>query len=499
MLMAVTLMEGGCSYLAFASSDPGTDVGFLADGSMATWAVDARNSSLSFIATGSPRFALQLEHNGAPVSLSWVRLEGPKPALVQFVGVDALRQVEVKRIWQSVGPFSFSHRVEVRNTGREALNDVQVILNLGEGLPNNAPRDRSLASYVYGVERGAWDDGDGWRDASVSDNSTATRFALIARHRILLVVAEELAWESKSPGWYVAFNLGVVQPAETKSIEQVFSALPAQGDILGNANSTELMFTSLWMPLRVLCLWVEMAIVSLAEITSNIGIAVVLFAVLVRLATLPITVWSILAQGRFNELQARIKPQIAEIKSAYRGAEQSERILSVYRDHGYSPVSGLKGSLGLFVQLPILIAVFNVTTESSIFSSAALFWINDLSRSDEWVALGVSIPTLGGWLNLLPIVLGAMNLLAMRRQRTNSAGNSLLVAGALSVLIVFFFYSLAAALVLYWMTTSFVQIGENAIAAKLDRRRTAQIKPDEGRHACDRLEKPGSTGTRRYF
>ena len=56
MLMAVTLMEGGCSYLAFAASDPDTDVGFLADGSMAIWAVDARNSSLSFIATGLPRF-----------------------------------------------------------------------------------------------------------------------------------------------------------------------------------------------------------------------------------------------------------------------------------------------------------------------------------------------------------------------------------------------------------------------------------------------------------
>ena len=173
-----------------------------------------------------------------------------------------------------------------------------------------------------------------------------------------------------------------------------------------------------------------------------------------------------------NAIQAKIKPQIAQIKIAYKGAEQSERILSVYRDNGVSPLSGLKGSLGLFIQLPTLIAVFNVTTESTVFSGAAFLWIADLSRSDGLVSLGVSIPTLGAWFNVLPVLLGVMNVLVMRRQQADSTDRTLVVAGVVSVLIVFFFYSLAAALVLYWMTITLVQIGENSIASKLARDRS---------------------------
>ena len=408
---------------------------------MARWEVDARNASLSFIDIESPRFALQLEYDGAPVSLTWLRLADPaSDSSLQFVGVDADRRVEIRRTYERNERFSFTHRFAVQNIGEGRLNDVRVALDLGGNLPINEPRDDSVAAYIYEFQRSALHDGDGWRDIAVPDGSKARRFAFMARHRVLLIDAGEPFSVSELMQGHVEFELGTLDSGETKGSDQVFSALPAEASILGDADAAELMFSSLWTPLAALCLWVEKAIIGLADLTASFAVAMVLFAVAVRLATLPVTLWSVQAQKRFNAIQAKIKPQIAQIKIAYKGAEQSERILSVYRDNGVSPLSGLKGSLGLLIQLPILIAVFNVTTESSVFSGAAFLWIADLSRSDGLVSLGVSIPTLGAWFNVLPVLLGVMNVLVMRRQQADSTDRTLVVAGVVSVLIVFFFW-----------------------------------------------------------
>jgi len=170
----------------------------------------------------------------------------------------------------------------------------------------------------------------------------------------------------------------------------------------------------------------------------------------------------------YKERFARAKPQIDKAKADLRGAEQSERILAVYKENKISPFSGLKGSVGLLVQIPFLLAVFNVTTRSSIFACQEFLWIADLANPDAAFALPLVLPILGGYINALPLVLGVTNVLSAIRDRDTVAAAKV-VPIAISLLIVTVFYSFSAALVLYWLTVNLLQSVEKALMQKLEK------------------------------
>jgi YidC/Oxa1 family membrane protein insertase len=207
--------------------------------------------------------------------------------------------------------------------------------------------------------------------------------------------------------------------------------------------------------------------------------AIVLFAVLVRLTTLPVNLWAARAQSKFVEVQAIIKPAIASVHDQYKGAEQSERILAIYKEHGVSPFSGLKGSVGLFVQIPFLLAVFNITTESSLLSGESFLWISDLASPDAAMALPGVLPLMGANLNVLPILLGIVNLLSTvisNKSQSESRG----IGVAITLLVIAFFYSFAAGLVLYWLAINSFQALERFCTEKLNKGATPpRFKPSD--------------------
>ena len=152
-------------------------------------------------------------------------------------------------------------------------------------------------------------------------------------------------------------------------------------------------------------------------------------------------------------------PEILSIKANLNGAEQSEAILALYKRYRVSPFSGLKGSASLAVQIPILITIFGLTTESAIFREAAFLWMDDLSLPDALFSLPFVIRGLGGGLNALPLLLGIVSVPASYRLRLlNPVGSSSVrwTALRLSLVIVVLFYSFAAALVVYWITVNVV-------------------------------------------
>src|SRR5690606_30429143 len=141
-----------------------------------------------------------------------------------------------------------------------------------------------------------------------------------------------------------------------------------------------LSFADLWAPLAVLCKWIEGALISLAALSGNLGIAVILLAIVVRVLNLPVTIWSARKQGEYDKILEQMGPAMRQARLQFKGAEQSERVLALYREYKITPFSGLKGSVGLLVQIPVLLAVFNLTTVSVIFAGEGFLWIGDLAQ-----------------------------------------------------------------------------------------------------------------------
>ena len=92
----------------------------------------------------------------------------------------------------------------------------------------------------------------------------------------------------------------------------------------------------------------------------NLGLCIIIFTIVIKLLMLPMT----LKQTKFSKMSQLVQPEITKIQKKYQGKtdnasmmKQQEEIQAVYDKYGIS-MSG--GCLQLFIQLPILMALFQV-------------------------------------------------------------------------------------------------------------------------------------------
>lgn len=116
----------------------------------------------------------------------------------------------------------------------------------------------------------------------------------------------------------------------------------------------------------------------------DLGFAVIILTILVRLALFPFTHHSIKAQIKMRVLE----PHIAKIRDDHKDnkEEQARRIMLLYKEHGVNPLSGC---LMLLVQLPILIALYHVFLVGLADISAQLYSFIHIPDSIQTTFLGV--------------------------------------------------------------------------------------------------------------
>ena len=87
----------------------------------------------------------------------------------------------------------------------------------------------------------------------------------------------------------------------------------------------------------------------------NVGVAVILFTILVRFILFPISQKSVRTQLEMK----KIEPELDEIKNKYKDDKQlqAQKVMEVYKTKGINPFSGI---LLLIIQLPILWALYAV-------------------------------------------------------------------------------------------------------------------------------------------
>ena len=92
----------------------------------------------------------------------------------------------------------------------------------------------------------------------------------------------------------------------------------------------------------------------------NIGLAIILFTIVVNLLMLPLTI----KQQKFSKLSAKITPETQAIQAKYKGKQdqasmmaQNQEIQAVYAKYGVSP-SG--SCVQLLIQFPILLSLYRV-------------------------------------------------------------------------------------------------------------------------------------------
>ncbi len=264
------------------------------------------------------------------------------------------------------------------------------------------------------------------------------------------------------PTWHPLIELRSktfsISPGQSVELGYRFFFGPKDRRIL---KSTELglddiLFPGLWNWLRWLCFILMSMLSGFHAVLQSWGLSIIALAVAIRVITFPVSQFGLKQQAAMAADQARLKPHIAAINEKYKddATRRSKELMRLYDEHGVSPFAAFKGCLWVLIQLPIFVALFNLLGQAYELRGASFLWLRDLSEPDRLFPLGVDLPLLGGYFNLLPILM-AVTQVVVNKLSTVSADpsegatqNKFMVA--MAIVFMFLFYSFPSGLVLYW-------------------------------------------------
>ncbi len=127
------------------------------------------------------------------------------------------------------------------------------------------------------------------------------------------------------------------------------------------------MFNSIWMNFFYEPLYNALVFLISHVPWSDVGIAVVVLTILVKIITFPLTQKSLRSQIKMRE----IEPELETIKNQYPNKEeQAKKTFELYKKHNINPLSGC---LVLIIQLPILIALYKVFYSGFTFNESLMY------------------------------------------------------------------------------------------------------------------------------
>ncbi|BAS29460.1 YidC/Oxa1 family membrane protein insertase [Limnochorda pilosa] len=188
-------------------------------------------------------------------------------------------------------------------------------------------------------------------------------------------------------------------------------------------------------------------------LTHSWGLAIILLTVGVRAVMYPLTV----RQSQGMEVMKRLQPKIQELQKKYkdRPDEMQRRMMALYKEHNYNPLSGC---LPLLLQFPILIGLFNVLRTYE-FSSGFL-WLN-LSAPDPYYVMPV---------------LSAVTTYAQMMQTATGDKSQRMMMMLMPVFIGWISISFPGGLVLYWVVSNLLGIVQQWM---ISRRMSVQRRSSE--------------------
>lgn len=195
----------------------------------------------------------------------------------------------------------------------------------------------------------------------------------------------------------------------------------------------------------------------------NHGLAIILFAILVKVVLFPLTKKSYKSMAAMKELQ----PQLKELQEKYKDnpQKQQEATLKLYKKAKVNPLGGCLPNL---LQFPILITLWRFFQNSILIRQQEFLWASDLSAPDYILSLPFSIPFLGDQLaGFVLLMTGAMVFQSKLTGGMSSGGagggQMKALQYMLPVMLLFIFNNFAAGLSLYYLIYNVVSIGQQLL------------------------------------
>jgi YidC/Oxa1 family membrane protein insertase len=209
---------------------------------------------------------------------------------------------------------------------------------------------------------------------------------------------------------------------------------------------------------------------------ADVGIAVIILTLLVKLILFPLAKQAIKTQVTLKE----IGPRLEEIKKKYKDnqQEQVKQTLAVYKENDIHPLSGI---LTLFIQLPIILGLYWVFFKGGLPDIDPSDLYAFVSEPDKVNMIFIGLVDMGGRSIVLALLAGATQFIHARiaikpPETKTKPGESLKddlarsmsiqMRYVLPVIVGVIAYTISSAVALYWTTSNLFTIGQELIVRR---------------------------------
>ena len=221
-------------------------------------------------------------------------------------------------------------------------------------------------------------------------------------------------------------------------------------------------FNHLWKLLAKLAIIFEQFLNLIYSLIGSWGWSIILLCIVVKTMFLPLSFLTARIQKNVDSVKSALTPKLKQIKSQYDGEEAHEKIMAAHKELGVGPFYTLKPLLFTFIQIPVLIAVFNALGEMHQLSGSSFLWIENLAYPDQKITLPFAAPLIGEKIHFLPILMLIINLGVAFTYKNSSYSEQEIKKQKRSLYLMAFvyfilFYPFPAAMVLYWLVTCLIE------------------------------------------
>jgi YidC/Oxa1 family membrane protein insertase len=197
-------------------------------------------------------------------------------------------------------------------------------------------------------------------------------------------------------------------------------------------------------PLFLIVNWFNSAFV------HNFGWSIVVVTIVINSILFPLRLSNMKSMKKMQAL----KPQIDAINAKYKNislrdpkkADQNQEVMALYKKYGVNPMGGC---FPMLIQLPFFIAFYKVFMVSVEMRGASWLWVTDLSQPE-------TLP-----IHILPIIMiGSQFLMQKMTPQATGDPNQQRMMMFMPLIFGFMFYNFASGLVLYYLTSNLVGIGQ---------------------------------------
>ena len=202
------------------------------------------------------------------------------------------------------------------------------------------------------------------------------------------------------------------------------------------------------------------------KVVGNWGVAILLITVVIKVLLYPLTHKQLVSMKKMSVLQ----PKVETIRTKWSGkikqdaqarVKMNEEMMALYKQEGVNPAGGC---LPLLLQMPILVAFYNLLAHSIELRHAPfMLWITDLSAKDPYY--------------VTPILMTAT--MWLQQQMTPTGGDPTMrrVQNIMPLVMGFLFKDVPSGLVLYWLMQNILTIGQQMLLNKFTDLGPTSMKP----------------------